>query len=83
MFMFLIDCSAQNAYSLFRLQNEASNDKKQREKQLELLAFDLIKHNVKSRFEKAALENFNGRLIDLIRQQEEFLMNVMFLFNKN
>ena len=50
--MFLIDCSAQNAYSLFRLQNEASNDKKQREKQLELLAFDLIKHNVKSRYEK-------------------------------
>jgi hypothetical protein len=33
--MFLIDCSAQNAYSLLRLQNEASNDKKQREKQLE------------------------------------------------
>ena len=83
MFMFLIDCSAQNAYSLFRLQNETSNDKKQREKQLELLAFDLIKHNVKSRYEKAALENFNGRLIDLIRQQEEFLMNVMFLLNKN
>jgi len=45
--MFLIDAAAQNAFSLFRLQNEERIDMlRARQNQLEKLGIDLIKYQV-------------------------------------
>ena len=67
--MFLIDAAAQNAFSLFRLQNEEQIDMlRARQNQLEKLGIDLIKFQVK--------EKFNGRKIIFIKKMELFLEQV-------
>lgn len=77
MFMFIIDASAQNAYSLFKLQSSKSNDiLRERQNQLEILAFELIKYNVKTRYENAVNDRFSGRRLTLIKKFENFLKAV-------
>jgi hypothetical protein len=72
--MFLIDAAAQNAFSLFRLQNEERIDMlRARQNQLEKLGIDLIKYQVQERYEIAFKERFNGRKISLIKKMELFL----------
>jgi hypothetical protein len=59
--MFLIDAAAQNAFSLFRLQNEEQIDMlRARQNQLEKLGIDLIKFQVKDRYEIAYEEKLMG-----------------------
>ena len=75
--MFLIDAAAQNAFSLFRLQNEERIDMlRARQNQLEKLGIDLIKYQVQERYEIAFKERFNGRKISLIKKMELFLEQV-------
>ena len=65
----LIDAEAQNAFSLFRLQNEEQIDmSKARQNQLEKLGIDLVKFQVKDRYEIAYEEKFNGRKIISLRK---------------
>ncbi len=78
--MFLIDASTQNAFALFKLQNEESVDiLRARKLQLEYLAFDLLKYNVRNRYEIASRERFSGRKISNIKRMEEFLDLVCYL----
>jgi hypothetical protein len=44
-----------------------------RQKQIEILAFDLIKYNVKERYETSIKSNFRGRRLGLINKVEEFM----------
>ena len=75
--MFLTDAAAQNAFSLFRLQNEERIDMlRARQNQLEKLGIDLIKYQVQERYEIAFKERFNGRKISLIKKMELFLEQV-------
>lgn len=75
--MFLIDGAAQNAYSLFRLQKDEQIDMlRARQNQLEKLGIDLIKFQVKDRYEIAYEEKFNGRKIIFIKKMELFLEQV-------
>ena len=82
--MFLIDASTQNAFALFKLQNEESVDiLRARKLQLEYLAFDLLKYNVRNRYEFACRERFSGRKIFNIKRMEEFLDLVCYLWFSN
>jgi hypothetical protein len=73
----LIDAAAQNAFLLFRLQNEEQIDMLwARQNQLEKLGIDLIKFQVKDRYEIAYEEKFNGRKIIFIKKMELFLEQV-------
>jgi hypothetical protein len=75
--MFLIDAAAQNAFSLFRLQNEEQIDMlRARQNQLEKLRIDLIKFQVKDRYEIAYEEKLNGRKIIFIKKMELLLEQV-------
>ena len=77
--MFLIDAAAQNAYSLFKIQNPYSNDiLRERQNQLEILGFDLMKHNAKERYSIAVNERFKGRRRSLIKKIEHFLKIVFY-----
>ena len=72
--MFLIDAAAQNAYSLSKIQNTEPTDMlRDRQKQIEILAFDLIKYNVKEQYETSIKSNFRGRRLGLINKLEEFM----------
>jgi hypothetical protein len=73
----LIDAAAQNAFLLFRLQNEEQIDMLwARQNQLEKLGIDLIKFQVKDRYEITYEEKFNGRKIIFIKKMELFLEQV-------
>jgi hypothetical protein len=82
--MFLIDASTQNAFALFKMQNEETVDVlRARKLQLEYLAFDLLKYNVRNRYEFACRERFSGRKISNIKRMEEFLDLVCYLWFPN
>ena len=82
--MFLIDASTQNAFALFKMQNEETVDVLwARKLQLEYLAFDLLKYNVRNRYEFACRERFSGRKIFNIKRMEEFLDLVCYLWFSN
>ena len=82
--MFLIDASTQNAFALFKMQNEETVDVlRARKLQLEYLAFDLLKYNVRNRYEFACRERFSGRKIFNIKRMEEFLDLVCYLWFSN
>jgi hypothetical protein len=65
-FMFIVDCAAQNAFSLFLLKNSKNiilDRLRIRQVVLQKLALHLIKYNVQDRIEKASL---NGRVLQRI-----------------
>ena len=79
--MFLIDAAAQNAFSLFRLQNEERIDMlRARQNQIEQLGLDYIKDQVMERYNIAYSERFHDRKIMFIKKMITFLAQVR-IFN--
>ena len=80
-FLFIIDAAAQNSFALFKLQNEKNIDLlRARQVQLEILSLDLIRYQVKERYETASKERFSGRKQAQIKNMETFLQNVRRFF---